>query len=72
MLVLTRKRDERIIIGDNIVITVVALGGDKVRLGIEAPKDVSVHREEVYEAIQRENALKTNAPKDELPAEKKS
>ena len=71
MLVLSRQRDESIIIGDNIVITVVDIRGDKVRLGIEAPKEVPVHRQEVYEAIQRENALKTDAPK-ELAAEKKS
>ncbi len=57
MLVLTRKRDESIIIGDNIIITVIGIRGDKVRLGIEAPKEVSIHRQEVYEAIQRENIL---------------
>lgn len=55
MLVLSRKRDESIIIGDDIVITVVDIRGDKVRLGIDAPQDVPVHRQEVYEAIQREN-----------------
>jgi carbon storage regulator len=55
MLVLSRQRDESIIIGDNIVITVVDVRGDKVRLGINAPREVSVHRREVYEAIQREN-----------------
>jgi carbon storage regulator len=55
MLVLSRQRDESIIIGDNIVITVVDVRGDKVRLGIDAPREVSVHRREVYEAIQREN-----------------
>lgn len=54
MLVLSRKRDESIIIGDDIVITVVDIRGDKVRLGIQAPKEVPVHRQEVYEAIQRE------------------
>lgn len=54
MLVLSRQRDESIIIGDSIVITVVDIRGDKVRLGIEAPKEVPVHRQEVYEAIQRE------------------
>lgn len=54
MLVLSRQRDESIIIGDNIVITVVDIRGDKVRLGIDAPKEVPVHRQEVYEAIQRE------------------
>ena len=55
MLVLSRQRDESIIIGDNIVITIVDVRGDKVRLGIEAPREVSVHRREVYDAIQREN-----------------
>ncbi len=54
MLVLSRQRDECIIIGDNIVITVVDIRGDKVRLGIQAPTEISVHRQEVYEAIQRE------------------
>jgi carbon storage regulator len=53
MLVLSRKVNETIIINDNIVITVVDIRGDKVRLGIEAPKDVPVHRQEVYEAIKR-------------------
>jgi carbon storage regulator len=53
MLVLTRKNGESIIIGDNIVVMVVEVRGDKVRLGIEAPTDVSVHRREVYDAIKR-------------------
>jgi carbon storage regulator len=57
MLVLSRQRDESIIIGDNIVVTIVDVRGDKVKLGIEAPQSVSVHRREVYEAIQRENQL---------------
>lgn len=56
MLVLSRKKDERIIIGDNITIMVVEIRGDKVRLGIDAPKEVSVHRSEVFEAIQRESS----------------
>jgi carbon storage regulator len=55
MLVLSRQRDESIVIGDNVVITIVDIRGDKVRLGIEAPGEVPVHRQEVYEAIQREN-----------------
>jgi carbon storage regulator len=54
MLVLSRQRDESIIIGENIVITVVDIRGDKVRLGIQAPTEIPVHRQEVYEAIQRE------------------
>lgn len=55
MLVLSRQRDESIIIGDNIVITIVDIRGDKVRLGINAPTEIPVHRQEVYEAIRREN-----------------
>ena len=51
MLVLSRKKNESIIINDNITVTVIEIRGDKVRIGIEAPKDVSVHRREVYEAI---------------------
>jgi carbon storage regulator len=58
MLVLSRKKDESIIINDHIRVTVVEIRGDKVRLGIEAPKDISVHRREVYEAIQ--NQLKAH------------
>jgi carbon storage regulator len=54
MLVLSRHRDESIVINDDIVITVVDIRGDKVRLGIDAPKEVPVHRREVYDAIKRE------------------
>lgn len=60
MLVLSRKRDERIMIGDQISLLVVDIKGDRVRLGIEAPSDVAVHRKEVYEAIQRERALEND------------
>jgi carbon storage regulator len=59
MLVLSRHRDESIIIGDDIVITVVDIRGDKVRLGIAAPIEISVHRQEVYAAIQRDNRQAT-------------
>jgi carbon storage regulator len=65
MLVLSRQRDESIIIGDNIVITVVDVRGDKVRLGIDAPREVSVHRREIYEAIQRENRQASQIRLDE-------
>ncbi len=54
MLVLSRKKNESIIINDNITVTVIEIRGDKVRLGIEAPKHVTVHRREVYEAIQNQ------------------
>ncbi len=57
MLVLSRKKDEVITIGENVRITIVEVRGDKVRIGIEAPKDVAVHRQEVYDAIQRERAI---------------
>ena len=55
MLVLSRQRDESIMIGDSIVVTIVDIRGDKVRLGINAPTEIPVHRQEVYEAIKREN-----------------
>ena len=55
MLVLSRQKEQTIMIGDNIEITIVDIRGDKVRLGITAPSEIPVHRKEVYEAIQREN-----------------
>ena len=61
MLVLSRKKDESIIINDQIRVTVVEVRGDKVRIGIDAPKDVAVHRQEVYEAIQSQRKLETEA-----------
>ena len=54
MLVLSRHRDESIMIGDDVVVTIVDIRGDKVRLGIQAPTEIPVHRQEVYDAIQRE------------------
>ena len=54
MLVLSRRKDEAIVIGDNIRLMVLEVRGDKVRLGIDAPRDVPVHREEIAEAIARE------------------
>ena len=60
MLVLSRNRDEQIVISDNIVVTVVEIRGDKVRLGIDAPKDIPVHRQEVFDAIQRENKQRSD------------
>jgi carbon storage regulator len=72
MLVLSRKKNESIIINDHITVTVVEIRGDKVRLGIDAPKDVSVHRREVYEAIQnqskaREAKASAGLPDSEMP-----
>ena len=68
MLVLSRKVGERIVIDDHIQVTVVSVQGDKVRLGIQAPQHVPVHRQEVYDAIQRENrkaAQPVNPPASE-------
>ena len=71
MLVFSRHRDESIMIGDDIVVTIVDIRGDKVRLGINAPQDVPVHRQEVYEEIQRENrkAAAQQLPPGTLDAE---
>jgi carbon storage regulator len=62
MLVLSRHRDESIIINDNIVVTIVDIRGDKVRLGIQAPSNIPVHRQEIYDAIQREKSRDAGAP----------
>jgi carbon storage regulator len=62
MLVLSRQRDQSIMIGDNIVVTIVDIRGDKVRLGIQAPSEIPVHREEVYEAIKREGRRGDKVP----------
>ncbi len=67
MLVLSRKKNESIVIDDRIKIVVVEIRGDKVRLGVEAPKEVPVHRQEVYEAIKRASAAPTSPEVD--PAE---
>ena len=64
MLVLSRKKNESIVIDENIIITVVEIRGDKVRLGIQAPKEVPIHRSEIYAAIQSEQAA---AAKDDPP-----
>lgn len=60
MLVLSRKKNESIIINDDITIVVVEIRGDKVRLGVEASKEVPVHRREVYDAIKRSEAEQKN------------
>ena len=68
-MVLSRQKDESIIIGDDVEVTIVDVRGDKVRLGINAPRSISVHRKEIYEAIQREKAEKAA---QEAAAEKTS
>jgi carbon storage regulator len=62
MLVLSRKKNESIVINNDITIVVVEIRGDKVRLGVEAPKEVPVHRREVYDAIMRNEAKASSAP----------
>lgn len=64
MLVLSRKRNEQIVIGDQVVITVVDIRGDKVRLGIEAPEAVPVHRLEVFESLRREADMAASRPRE--------
>lgn len=58
MLVLSRKQDESIVINDEIILTVISIQGDKVRLGIKAPREIPIHRQEVYDAIKREDQKK--------------
>ena len=67
MLVLSRQRDETIMIGDDVEITVVDIRGDKVRLGINAPRSIQVHRKEVYDAIKRENESASRLSGSEVP-----
>jgi carbon storage regulator len=62
MLILTRRIGETLIIGDDVNITVLGVKGNQVRLGINAPKDVSVHREEIYMRIQQEKEASEGAP----------
>jgi len=57
MLVLTRKKGQSIIVGDGIEISVVDVNGDSVRIGVRAPREVSIYRREIYEAIREENIL---------------
>ena len=66
MLVLSRQRDETIMIGDDVEITVVDIRGDKVRLGITAPRRIKVHRKEVYDAIKRENEQAAKLSPDDV------
>lgn len=68
MLVLSRQRDETIMIGDEIELTIVDIRGDKVRIGIKAPSEIPVHRKEVYDAIKRENEQAAHLSKNDVPS----
>ncbi len=64
MLILSRKINEKIKIGEDITLTILEVRGDQVKIGVEAPKDVKVFRQEVYESIQKENFAAATAPQD--------
>ena len=66
MLILTRKMGEQIIIGDDITVTLLEVNGTQVRLGIEAPKEISIYRKEIYERIRRENLKSSEVDLDDL------
>ncbi|MBE7560482.1 carbon storage regulator CsrA [bacterium] len=66
MLIFTRKKDQSIVIGSNVEVTVVEVRGGQVKLGVQAPAEVAVHRKEVFEAIQAENLRAAQAPAHDL------
>jgi len=72
MLILTRRVGETLIIGDDVVVTVLGIKGNQVRIGINAPKDVSVHREEIYQRIQQEKNATPTAETDTKSKEEKA
>ncbi len=71
MLALTRKKGESIIIGDNVEVVILGVTGDQVKIGIHAPKEISVHRKEIYEQIKAENSKASNSTITNLKAAQK-
>lgn len=67
MLVLSRKKNESIVVADSIVITIIEIRGDKVRLGIEAPRETPVHRKEVWDAINKQATTTAESPEEPVP-----
>jgi carbon storage regulator len=67
MLIITRRPGEKIVLGDEIVVTVMEISGQTVRIGIDAPQSVPVYREEIWEAVKQENEAAARAPGDALP-----
>ena len=67
MLILSRRVNEKIVIGDDVIVSVVEVRGDQVKLGIEAPRNVKVFRQEVFDAIQEENKMAAAASGMQLP-----
>ena len=63
MLILTRRVGETVVIGDNVTVTVLGVKGNQVRLGVNAPREVAVHREEIFERIKREQAAEDKSPR---------
>ena len=71
MLILTRRIGETLMIGNDVIVMVLGVKGNQIRLGINAPKHVAVHREEIFRCIERERALAAQAPEQDAPMEPK-